>query len=215
MLKFAADRIIEKDMRITRAIFLCLFVLVMGLTVIAQQEIPRDLEISLQRSTCYGWCPSYSLTIHGDGAVKFTPLSPFVYIGRGETPKFPLEGKISADQLLVLLSEFEKIRFYSLSRRYGSDEYKRSANCPRVETDASSAEVTIAKDGKRKTVSHYLGCSGSQILKDLTALENKIDEIANTKQWSTQFGWGGTANVVDLKLEVGPAKPKVPKNPDN
>lgn len=140
-------------MRIRRTIFLCLLVLVSSLTVFPQQEIPNDLEITLQRSRCFGWCPSYSLTIHGDGTVRFTPLSPFAYIGEGEMPKLPLEGGLSTDQLLVLLSEFEKIRFHSLRRRYGSNEYKRNAYCPRIETDASSAEVTIVKNRKRKTVS--------------------------------------------------------------
>lgn len=201
-------------MRLKRTIFPCLFILVASLSAFSQQKIPNDLEITLQRTRCFGWCPSYSLTIHSDGTVRFIPLSDFAYIGKGEIPRFPLEGSVTAGQLLVLLSEFEKIRFHSLSRRYGSDEYKRSANCPRVSTDSPSAEVTIVKAGKRKTVSHYLGCSGSQILKDLTALENKIDEIANSKQWSSQFGWG-RANVVDLKLKVNPAKPKVPKDPGN
>lgn len=198
-------------MRIKSSILPCLFFLVASLTVFAQQETPKDLEIGLQRSQCFGSCPSYSLTIHEDGTVKFIPLSSFAYIGKGERPKFPLEGKISADQLSFLLSEFDKIRFNSLSRRYGSVKYKTSANCPLVATDAPSVELTLIRAGKRKTVSHYRGCSGAQILDDLTFLEDKIDEIANTKQWTSQFGWG-TANVVDLKLQVGPT---ISKKPDN
>src|SRR5947208_1474873 len=37
----------------------------------AQKAIPRDLRITLERSTCFGTCPDYKLTVTGDGTVVF------------------------------------------------------------------------------------------------------------------------------------------------
>src|SRR6185436_1817087 len=84
-----------------------------GLPVYSQQEIPKDLVITLERTMCFGWCPAYALTITADGTVKFTPTGNFVYRGAGADPNFPLSDRITADQLKVLITEFEKINFYS------------------------------------------------------------------------------------------------------
>jgi hypothetical protein len=162
---------------------------------------------------CFGWCPAYTLTIRADGTVKFTPTGAYAYRGDGAVPSFPLTGVITADQLRVLIAEFEKIKFYSLRNHYGrAEKFKSGPSCPSFSTDSPSADVSIVKNGKRKTVGHYLGCEGAKILDDLVALENKIDEIANTEQWTSQFGWG-TGNVVDLKLQVNRSNSSKPEKP--
>lgn len=197
-------------MRVFRMFTLGIFVFVLGPNAVAQQEIPKDLEITLIRYPCFGWCPHYSLTISADGIVKFMPLGPPAYRGQGEKPRFPLMGNMTGDQLKILLAEFERIRFTSLRRRYGSaGKSKVGPSCPKYWTDSSSAQISIVKAGKGKTVSHYLGCEGAQILNDLETLENKIDEVANSAQWTSQFGWG-SASVIDLKLQVVPT-PKKPQ----
>lgn len=93
---------------------------------------------------------------------------------------------------------------------FGSNVY---SSCPQYRTDSSSAIVYIVKNGKQKTVSHYLGCRGAQILNDLNALEDKIDEIANSEQWTSQYGWG-SASVIDLRLQVNPSSSSRPKKPN-
>lgn len=192
-------------MRILSVVGLAILITLGNPAAFAQQEIPSDLVITLARYPCYGWCPSYSLTIGSDGVVKFAPLPeyPYAYLGKGEISKLPIMGNIPADQIALLLKEFEKIKFNSLRKQYGSEKYKSSWTCPKVATDSASAEITIVRDGKRKTVWHYLGCSGTQTLVDLEVLENKIDEVTNSKQWVSQFGWGA-ANVVDMKITKNP-----------
>ena len=37
--------------------------------------------------------------------------------------------------------------------------------------------------GKSKSVAHYYGCGNSGALGKLTALENKIDEVAGSQKW--------------------------------
>ena len=169
------------------------------------QPIPKDLEITLERTMCWGWCPAYTLVISSDGTVKFTPVGTYVYLPDGPAPSFPLIDHVTPEQLRVLTAEFEKIRFHSLRKRYGrAGSSSDGPSCPNYWTDSPSAFLTLVSNGKRKSVSHYLGCNGAKVLEDLVALEEKIDEIARTKRWTSQFGWK-TANVTDLKLRVNTA----------
>jgi len=183
-------------------LFLCL-INIFASSVLAQNEIAKDLVITLERTACFGWCPSYTLTIKAEGTITLTPLGG-VYRGQGKEPALPLKGTIEADRLTQLVSEFHKIRFYSLRGRYGrAEKSERSSSCPEYSTDSPSATISIAENGRRKTVSHYLGCKGAKILDDLEALENKIDELSNSQQWIALYGWG-TANVLDLRIEKKP-----------
>ena len=50
-------------------------------------------------------------------------------------------------------------------------------------TDMPSAKTSISLNGRSKSVSHYYGCRGPEIIPALTALERKIDEIAGTEKW--------------------------------
>ena len=117
-----------------------------------------------------------------DGKVTFEPksISQDYKLVTGKT----LKGSITKDQLKQLISEFEKINFFSLKDGYGKSwDYSPDENCPEIWTDASSAETTITMNGKTKTVDHYHGCVGSNTLENLTKLEDRIDEIVNTNQW--------------------------------
>jgi len=199
--------------------FLRITVFLIGLVTIGvcaaygQREIPKDFFVSFERYPCFGSCPHYSLTIAADGRMEFTPLGKSVYRGDGDGPSPPLKGSIAADQLSVLLAEFQKAKFSSLRKRYGSPRTtKEGPSCPEYWTDNPSANISIVMNGKRKTVFHYLGCRGAKVLDDLKALEDKIDEIANSRQWTSQFGWG-VASVVDLRLQINPAKPSQPEKP--
>jgi hypothetical protein len=48
-------------------------------------------------------------------------------------------------------------------------------------TDMPSAFTSLTVDGKTKTVRHYHGDFNAP--KELTELEDKIDEIVNSNQW--------------------------------
>jgi len=127
--------------------------------------------ITLERTVCYGFCPSYKLSIFEDGKV--------VYEGREFVKtKGRAEGRITKDELQQLLREFEKLDYANLA-----DEYSEGHNCPEAWTDSPSAITSLNRNGKVKRVLHYHGCRGLAILDQLTALENKIDEVVNTKRW--------------------------------
>jgi hypothetical protein len=168
----------------------------------AQDEIPRDVTVTLARTMCFGWCPAYTLSLSSDGIARFTPTGSFAQRGDGPTLAFPLTGTISHDKLTGLVREFERINFFRLQKGYGNaSTYKRGPACPEVRTDAPTATVTFEAGGRKKTVEHYLGCGGTAVLDQLAALERAIDDAADVKQWTEQFGWG-TGSVVDVLLSA-------------
>ncbi len=158
--------------------------------------------LTLKRTTCLGWCPAYTLTITADGTVKFTPDGAFAQRGDGPMPSLPLTGKITTGQLAKLLSEVKNVNFFSLHEHYDlAGKSESSSKCPKSWTDSPSAITRIVANGRRKTVSHYLGCRGTKTLSDLMKFEDRIDKIAGTDQWTSRFGWNA-GSVVDLFLST-------------
>jgi hypothetical protein len=146
---------------------------------LAQKTVPQDTIITLERFPCYGYCQHYKLTIVADGTVIFEPKKDWKVI----TDKI-VKSKIDNERLSQIISEFEKIGYFSLKKQYGSSsKLKRSKDCPEIWTDYPSVDTSFTINGKSKTIWHYLGCQGSTTVKRLTELEDKIDEIVNTKQW--------------------------------
>lgn len=138
----------------------------------AANDIPKDLFITLERTLCYGFCPSYKLTISADGSVVFE--------GREHVKKPGVsKSHLSQVELRQLVAEFEKADFFSLRNRY----HEPADGCDAFVTDNPSAITSIRINGKTKTVDHYYGCRGPKAIEVLTRLESRIDEIANTAQW--------------------------------
>ncbi|MGI8641614.1 MAG: DUF6438 domain-containing protein [Pyrinomonadaceae bacterium] len=165
------------------------FLLLICNYLFAQQTIPQDTLITLERNPGH-WgmsglspCPFYKLTIFADGIVELEPKDYNEY--KIVTGKI-IKSRISQEQLKQLISEFEKIDFYSLKSTFESKENSLD-DCPEYGTDAVTAIMSITIKGKTKQVEHYHGCRKTEALSKLTNLENKIDEIVNIKQWFDCF----------------------------
>jgi len=120
----------------------------------------EDVTIILERAVCFGACPDYTVTIHGNGTV--------VYEGRNFVA---VQGKqtahIAEEKVQELVDEFYRAGFFSLRERYEEQV-----------TDLPSQTTSITIDGKTKTVYRY----GFEPLR-LAELEDRIDEIAGTEKW--------------------------------
>ena len=124
-----------------------------------------DLTITLERTVCYGTCPSYKLTIDGDGTVNYEGLD-FVEVKGKQT------ASLDSAQIQDLVSAFETTNFFSLQDKY--TDYNV--------TDRPSAITSITLHGRTKTVNHYYGDKSAP--QQLFDLESKIDEITNSTQWT-------------------------------
>lgn len=135
------------------------------------QKTDQD-EITLERTACFGTCPMYKVTITGDGTVTFKGV-------RFTKVEGVAKGKITQSDFKRMVSEFEKINYFSLPDSFAPG----TPVCPRMVTDMPSAVTSIRLKGKTKVVAHYYGCGDAGVLPKLTMLEKMIDEYAATQKW--------------------------------
>ena len=134
--------------------------------------------IDLERTGCYGSCPSYRLTIFGDGRVEYEGHK-WVEV-RGERST-----RIGPDGLKPIVATINDIGFFNLRSRYRYLE----DGCPGVTTCGPTATVTVQAEGRKKTVEHYHGCYRGTMddpvpyPQDLFVLENLLDQAARTERW--------------------------------
>jgi hypothetical protein len=141
-----------------------------------------ELFLSMKRSHCYGTCPVYELNIQSDGKVLFNGID------YTET-KGKVLSNLSGEKMKLLVSEIEEANFFSYEDSYDKD----SSSCPLIATDNPTVTLSVKLNGKEKNITHYLGCrsevnpsrgrSASIFPQQLYDLENKIDEIVETKRW--------------------------------
>lgn len=136
------------------------------------QQVPQDTLITLERTPCYGTCPSYKLTISADGSVLFEGRRFVKKIGTAES-------RISQEALRELTERFDKINYFDLRNRYDNP----GDGCKDWTTDGPSAITSITINGKSKSVRHYYGCRGIEVLVELKKIEQAIDDAVNTAQW--------------------------------
>lgn len=120
----------------------------------------KDVVISLERTGCYGTCPSYQLTVYGDGKV--------VYNGINHVKKKGLRrSRISQNQVMELVTEIKDIDYFSLRDSYDAP----------IE-DKSSVITSATIDGQTKKVVDLYSAP-----KELIELENNIDKITDSSKW--------------------------------
>lgn len=136
----------------------------------------QEAVFALIRETDYfGLAPAYTLTIYPDGAVAFIGTT-------NVRTKGLARGRISRQDLQLLIDKAKSINVFSLRDKYGPGE-----GCPVALADAGSAYLHVSIDGRRKFIDHYLGCedtkAGVIYPRGLAELEYLIDQIANSAQW--------------------------------
>ena len=129
----------------------------------------KAVVIHLERTHCFGNCPAYVLTIHGDGSVEYLDK---------EKPgiKDPQKGKIDSGALKALVAEFARVKFLSLP-----DYLLEKCTCRQC-TDLPSAITEIVVRGETHRVRHDYGCGCAP--KELFELEEAIDKAVKIEQWA-------------------------------
>ena len=137
----------------------------------------KTLTIQMERTTCYGTCPGYSLTIHGDGRVEYNGKSQVKEVGTRD-------GRIELDKIRALTLVFARMKFWEVAEDYSEEQCKG-----RVCTDMPTAITELRVRGLVHRVKHYFGCGSAP--KSLFELESAIDKAANSEQWRGDSGKGG------------------------
>jgi hypothetical protein len=137
----------------------------------------KTVTIQLERTACYGTCPAYSVTIHGDGRVEYNGKS---HVKEAGTRK----GRIESDKIRALASAFAKMKFWGIAEDYSEAKCKG-----RVCTDMPTAITELSIRGVTHRVNHYYGCGRAP--KSFFELESLIDKSANSEQWTGDVSKSG------------------------
>ena len=153
--------------------------------VLATQTKKVMLNLRMERNHCFGECPVYTLTIQPDGNFFFENVK--IREKNELITKKRIEGTLSEEKINQIVGEINKADFFNLKDSY-ADGF---GNCPAFWKDSPDVNLSVSIDGKEKTVFHSLGCKeevnigeeGKIYPQRLYDLENKIDEIVETKRW--------------------------------
>lgn len=104
---------------------------------LAIAPLPSDLLITLERTTCYGTCPSYVVTIDAKGAVTWNGRD---YVDAGGEQR----AQVTEDSVRHLVELFDAVAFTTLH-----DEYWVPA------TDLPGAFIALRRDGIEKRIYLY------------------------------------------------------------
>jgi hypothetical protein len=140
-----------------------------------EKSKPTNFVLRMERTACLGNCPVYKLEVLQNGQFLFEQLIFSEKDAGFSKSKDKIEKTLNQEKINQLIAEIESVNFFSLS-----DDVGESGNCA---TDHSSVILSIRLNGNEKKINHDLGCSGTADLKKLEDLENKIDEIVETKRW--------------------------------
>lgn len=119
-----------------------------------------DVVIHMERAPCFGTCPVYSVTIHGNGEVVYQGER-FVAVTGEQRRQIPEE------KVRELLAKIEEVGFFEMKDRYEGEI-----------SDLPSTTTTVTIGEREKSVYDYYEPPAG-----LLELEAKIDEIAGTQEW--------------------------------
>jgi len=144
-------------------------------TAIATEEVPvmsndtgeRILFASIERTPCFGRCPSYNMKIYADGMVELNGKRDLDMVGKYTT-------NITKSQLNAILKQAQDIKFYEME-----DEYDDS-----MITDLPSTILTVVdENGKLKTVlCRYNYPKSTKVLAKL------MDDLMTSEKWLDENG---------------------------
>lgn len=143
---------------------------------------PEDVEITLQRTACFGTCPDYSVSIRGDGRVRFSTIDdPTFRIRSGQSAEdfgtnYVLwpgahETPVDPEEVSALVGRFHDQHFMGLQ-----DGFQSSM------TDSPIYVLTLQAGGSIKRVVDYVG-ENAGMPRFVTELENAVDDLAGTQRW--------------------------------
>lgn len=123
--------------------------------------------LTLERTRCFGFCPDYTVTINGEGAVRYEGRA-FVGVTGVQTAQAdPVE-------TARLFSRADEIGFFGLR-----DAYRANVS------DLPTATITYVRAGQRKSVLDYGGAMVG-MPDSVRALQDEIDRVAGAARWTTR-----------------------------
>ena len=142
---------------------------------ITEQELPEkhsplpdvpleQVRIVLERTGCYGWCPSYRVEVHGDGRVIYQG-------GRSVDVEGKHEYHVPKEEVAKLIESMRSKDLWSLRSEY---------NAPI--TDNPRYVLSFGMGKHSKVISNYVG-EMVGMPKVVAEFESEVDKVARTEKW--------------------------------
>lgn len=151
-------------------------------------RLAHAVSVTLQRSTCYGNCPSYTVTVTADGQVNF--------VGHAHVQAGSASGLATPVQLAHIFAAVKQAGLHSMRDSYvGSDD-----GCEMVMTDQPGVKITVVEAEGSKTVDFYNGCTGAiadAVRPRIEQLARSIDQQLDTARWIGKPAAPGAAEKVE------------------
>ncbi len=137
--------------------------------------------VVLQRTRCLGACPAYSMSVRGDGFVRF--------VSHNREDRGRVESHTRSPEIMRRIEgELERAQFQTLPEI----TMGRAPYCRIVATDAPTITVSVFRSTDVRSLSYYTGCMGESaqdtsarsMIRRLRALGDSIDVIAAGDGWS-------------------------------
>ena len=126
----------------------------------SKEEVDTSVVISMQKTSCVGDCPVYTIDIYESGVVYFN--------GRENVDKLgEFKIKLSRMELQRLINIFNEYNFFGFEDRYVTDE-----------RDLPTTYIYFSHNGKRKRVMNY---DGAPV--ELKKLENEVAQLIKIPKW--------------------------------
>jgi hypothetical protein len=122
------------------------------------------LEFQLERTLCYGTCPSYTVSVGGDGTVRFYGREMVAIPGHHVA-------HVPPGVVTDLLDQFRAADFLSALPQYRGNW-----------TDNPTQTLTLRINGQTKVVTDYVGLDVGLPLA-IKQLEDSVDTVVRTERW--------------------------------
>jgi hypothetical protein len=123
-----------------------------------------SVRITLERTGCFGSCPSYAVEISGNGAMTYHGGAYVLVDGDHRAALAP-------EDVRCLVDAFRAADFWSLSHEYRAPI-----------TDHPTYSLTLSIGGKSKTVVDYVG-KAVGMPEAVTGLEHAVDQLSGDERW--------------------------------
>ena len=149
-------------------------------------SLQEDVTITLQRTACFGTCPVYTVTLHGDGSVSYTGAENTTISGTQTW-------KIDPAAVRALAKEMQDAGYFDLENNYQG-----------LVTDHPTVFTSLTIGTRTKRIRNYV--AGPPRLKEL---EERIDAVAGTKKYVRGEGklldaiLAGDVDAVHARLAAG------------
>jgi hypothetical protein len=165
-----------------RLILLCgsLFAVTLALgacTTHADSAVDKPMThatVTLERSTCFGNCPGYTVTLAPSGQVSF--------VGHAHVQTMQAQGQATPAQAAAIMEAVKQSGFHAMNNSYTS----RNDGCEMMMSDQPGVKITVTDAESSKTVDFYNGCEGAAadaVKPKLEQLASTIDQQLGTARW--------------------------------